>query len=288
MFKPHLYFWEVKVTNTVSFQSWLTSTPLWCTHKKTPTLCDWLKFLFPWGGLTVWLPAEEWKQWGPIPEGTLCDTERRCSLFMCVWVRQRPLDLASDGGTNSTPTVDWLKSKSVHVQPCGCYHWTLHTSVLSHQTITLSLTLCFYTFRLQDAVGVSAISLPVCPRRADRVSPFLPSPPLCTRRVTTLNQPLSSAWAIGTALETSVFMTDVPHACVKWDWSLLILYYLWILTSSWYRVWNTAVWNCSHLTYSFFSRSSLSSWPSAVITTRALEGCLKKKDMFFIILISHV
>lgn len=80
--------------------------------------------------------------------------------------------------------------------------------------------------------------------------------------------------------ETSVFMTDVPHACVKWDWSLLILYYLWILTSSWYRVWNTAVWNCSHLTYSFFSRSSLSSWPSAVITTRALEGCLKKKTCF--------
>lgn len=106
----------------------------------------------------MWLPAEEWKQWGPIPD---------------------------------------------------------HTSVLSHQTITLSLTLCFCTFRLQDAVGVSAISLPVCPRRADRVSPFLPSPPLCTRRVTTLNQPLSSAWAIGTALETSVFMTDVPHACVK-------------------------------------------------------------------------
>lgn len=35
----------------------------------------------------------------------------------------------------------------------------------------------------------------------------------------------------------------------------------------------TAMWSCSHLTYSFFSSSSLSSWPSAVITTSTLEGC---------------
>lgn len=146
-------------------------------HTQTPPqLCDWLKFLFPMrrsnSVTTCWgVGAVGIDPWGD----TLWDGAEMFHVNACVWVEAQPLDPASDGGTNSTPT--WLKSKGAHVQVRGCYHWTLHTSVLSHQAISPSLNLCFCALRLWDAVGADTTSLPVCPRHADRVSPFLPFAP---------------------------------------------------------------------------------------------------------------